>query len=68
MKRKYFMPLIFFMVPTVIASALMWPPAAMNVWLIGGFVTMLFSIVMTYIFGIRIVLQDKPSPKNINQD
>jgi hypothetical protein len=68
MKRKYFMPLIFFMVPTVIASALMWPPAAMHFWLIGGFVIMLFSMVMTYIMGIRIVLKDKHTPECTDKD
>jgi hypothetical protein len=58
MKIKYFTPLIMFIVPTVVASAMMWPPAAMQVKLIGGFVIMVFSMVITYFYGIRAVLKD----------
>jgi hypothetical protein len=59
MKRKYFTPLIFFVVPTVICSVLMWPRAAMKVSLIGGFSIMILSMIMTYVFGLRMVLKDK---------
>lgn len=59
MKKKYFTPLVFFVIPTIICSALMWPPAAMKVSLIGGFAMMILSMIMTYIFGIRMVLHDK---------
>ncbi|MCX6054769.1 MAG: hypothetical protein NTZ74_07640 [Chloroflexi bacterium] len=59
MKKKYFTPLVFFVVPTVICSALMWPPAAMKVTLIGGFSIMILSMIMTYVFGLRMVLKDK---------
>jgi hypothetical protein len=59
MKIKYLTPLVFFIIPTAIASVLMWPPAAMKVELIGGFVIMFISMITTYIFGIRIVLKDK---------
>jgi len=59
MKMKYFAPLVFFVVPTVICSVLMWPPAAMKVTLIGGFSIMILSMIMTYIFGLRMVLKDK---------
>jgi hypothetical protein len=59
MKIKYFAPLLFFIVPTVIASALMWPPAAVKFSLIGGFSVMLISMVVTYTTGLRLVLKDK---------
>jgi hypothetical protein len=59
MKTKYFTPLVFFIIPTAIASTLMWPPAAMKFELVGGFVVMIFSMIMTYCMGIRIVLNDK---------
>lgn len=61
MKKKYFTPLVFFVIPTVICSALMWPPEAMKVNLIGGFALMILSAIMTYIFGLRLVLKDQQS-------
>ena len=62
MKIKYFIPLVLFIVPTVIISAIMWPPAAMQVKLIGGFLIMILSMVMTYFYGIRAVLNDTHQP------
>jgi hypothetical protein len=59
MKLKYFAPLVFFVVPTVIGSVLMWPRAAMKVSLIVGFSIMILSMIMTYVFGLRIVLKDQ---------
>jgi len=58
MKIKYFAPLIMFMIPTVIVSALMWPPEAAQPGPIGGFIVMLISVVMTYIYGLQGVLND----------
>ena len=58
MKIKYLTPLVMFLIPTIIASAVMWPPAAMRIELIGGFTIMIFSMSMTYICGIRVVLKD----------
>ena len=62
MKIKYFIPLVLFIIPTLIASAVMWPPAAMQVRLIGGFILMLLSMIGTYFSGIRAVLNDIHSP------
>lgn len=62
MKIKYFIPLFLFIVPTVIASAVMWPPAAMQVTLIGWFMVMILSMVMTYFYGIQAVLNDTHQP------
>lgn len=62
MKKKYFTPLLFFIVPTVICSAIMWPAAAMKFSLIGGFAVMIISMVVTYITGINLVLKDKNQP------
>jgi hypothetical protein len=62
MKIKYFIPLVLFIVPTVIISAIMWPSAAMQVELIGGFLIMILSMVMTYFYGIRAVLKDTHQP------
>ena len=59
MKKKYFTPLVFFVVPTVICSAIMWPPAAMKLSLIGGFSIMILSMIMTYVFGLQMVLKDQ---------
>lgn len=59
MKKKYFTPLLFFVVPTVICSVIMWPAAAMKFSLIGGFAIMIISMVVTYITGINLVLKDK---------
>lgn len=59
MKRKYFTPLVFFVVPTVICSAIMWPPAAMKLSLIGGFSIMILSMIMTYVFGLWMVIKDQ---------
>lgn len=58
MKIKYFIPLILFIVPTVIVSPILWPPEAVHVVPIGGFVVMIISMVMTYIYGIQSVLKD----------
>jgi len=62
MKIKYFFPLVLFIVPTVIASAVIWPPAAMQTKLIGGFAIMIISMIMTYFYGIRAVLKDTRQP------
>ena len=62
MKIKYFIPLLLFIIPTVIISAIMWPPAAMQAKLIGGFAVMILSMAMTYFFGIRAVLIDRYRP------
>jgi len=58
MKIKYFAPLILFMIPTIIVSALMWPPAALQPGPVGGFIVMLISVIMTYIYGLQSVLKD----------
>lgn len=58
MKIKYFTPLVFFVVPTIICSVIMWPRAAMTVSLIGGFSIMILSMIMTYISGLRMVIKD----------
>ena len=58
MKTRYFHPLILFLVPTIIGSACLWPPSAVEPVAISGFVFMLFSMVLTYISGIRLVLRD----------
>jgi hypothetical protein len=62
MRLKYFTPLLLFIVPTMIISALMWPPAAMQAKLIGGFAVMILSMAMTYFYGIRAVLNDSYRP------
>jgi hypothetical protein len=62
MKIKYFIPLVLFIVPTIIASAVMWPLAAMQIKLIDWFAVMLLSMVTTYFSGIRAVLNDAPQP------
>lgn len=71
MKKKYFIPLLFFVIPTVICSAIMWPPAAMKASLIGGFSLMIFSMIMTYFMGIRLVINDQiqqqPDKKEKNE-
>jgi hypothetical protein len=59
MKTKYFTPLLFFIIPTAIISPLMWPTEAMKFYLVGGFVVMILSMIVTYFMGIRVVLRDK---------
>lgn len=58
MKKKYFTPLVFFVVPTVICSVIMWPPAAMKTGLIAGFSVMILSMAATYVFGLKMVIKD----------
>jgi len=58
MKTKYFVPLILFIIPTAIFSIILWPPEAAQPGPIGGFTIMLVSVVMTYISGLRSVLND----------
>lgn len=58
MKRKYFTPLVLFLLPTVIISVLVWPPAAMKFSLIGSFGVMIISMIMTYVVGIQMVIKD----------
>ena len=58
MKRKYFAPLVLFLLPTVIISVLVWPPAAMKFTLIGSFGVMIISMIMTYVVGIQMVIKD----------
>jgi hypothetical protein len=59
MKFKYLIPLIVFQIPTIICSALMWPPEAAQPHLIGGYAVMLVSVTFTYVKGIRIVMHDQ---------
>jgi hypothetical protein len=57
-KIKYFIPLVLFIVPTIIGSIVLWPPEAIQASLIGGFTVMLLSMIMTYVYGIQSVLKD----------
>jgi hypothetical protein len=59
MKAKYFTPLALVVIPSVIASVIMWPAAAMQAKLIGGFAIMVISMILSYISGIQLVLKDK---------
>jgi hypothetical protein len=58
MKPAHFAPLLFFLAPTVVVSALVWPAAAMQPHLVGGFALMLLGMVLAYVRGIQAVLND----------
>lgn len=60
MKTKYLLPLIGWLVPTLIISLLMFKydaPLTQAQYI--GFTALLLSACITYIVGIRVVLQDK---------
>lgn len=59
MSIKYFVPLLLFVVPTVVGSAFLWPPEAMNVKTIGGFTCVLISAILTYMSGILLELREQ---------
>ncbi len=58
MKPKHFLPLILFLVPTVVGSICLWPKAAREPVAIGGFALMLLSMIITYVLGLRLALHD----------
>ena len=66
MKKKYIFPLAMFLLPTMITSALMWPTGAMQVQPIAGFVIMLGSFAATYLYGIRLVLEDQKEEDGVS--
>ncbi|HQV79212.1 MAG TPA: hypothetical protein PLJ42_11315 [Chitinophagales bacterium] len=60
MKIKYLLPLITWIVPTVIISAIMFKlDAPLTDTQFGGFVALLVSACITYVVGIKITLKDK---------
>lgn len=61
MKRKYFIPLLCFLIPTIIGSIVLWPESITGIFFVGGYVVMLISVVIIYVAGIRMVLRDKSS-------
>ena len=58
MKLKYYWPLIAFLVCVIFSGGLMWSHWAKEPVVIVGFTVMLFSMVVTYTMGIRIVLRE----------
>ncbi len=59
MKFKYIVPLITFLIPTIIITAFLFyhdPPAPI---LMGGFVLLLIGVCGSYFMGIQKVLKDK---------
>lgn len=61
MKGKYFVPLLCFLVPTIIGSIVLWPESITGVFFVGGYIVMLISVVIIYVAGIRMVLRDRSS-------
>lgn len=60
MKLKYLLPLITWIVPTVVISAIMFKlDAPLTDTQFGGFVALLVSACITYIVGIKMTLKDK---------
>ncbi len=59
MKFKYFIPLLTFIIPTVIISAILFivtePPPPIQ---LAGFVILLIAACGTYVMGVRGVLKD----------
>jgi hypothetical protein len=60
MKLKYILPLIGWLVPTVIISVIMFKvDAPLTEAQLVGFIALLASACITYVVGIKVVLKDK---------
>jgi hypothetical protein len=60
MKFKYFLPLITWLLPTIIISAIMFKvDAPLTDAQFGGFVALLISACVTYYLGLKVMQKDK---------
>ena len=58
LKRKYFMPLVIFIIPTLIITAIIWSFEPPGILTIIGYIILIIAIVGTYYRGIKVVIKD----------
>ena len=58
LRMKHLVPLIAFLVSTIMGSVMIWPAAAVTAKHIGSFAWMLLWVAGTYFFGLHLVLED----------
>ena len=58
LKFKYFVPLLTFLIPTIIITPIIWIFETPGFITIIGFTALIISVVVTYYMGIRAVIKD----------
>lgn len=58
LKFKYFVPLLTFLIPTLIITPIVWIFEAPGFLTIIGFTILIISVVVTYYMGIKGVIED----------
>lgn len=58
LKFKYFVPLLTFLIPTLIITPIVWIFEAPGILTILGFTILIISVVVTYYMGIKGVIED----------
>ncbi|MFX1393290.1 MAG: hypothetical protein ACFFAH_06910 [Promethearchaeota archaeon] len=58
LKRKYFIPLVIFIIPTLIITAIIWNFEPPGILTIIGYIILIIAIIGTYYQGIKAVMKD----------